>query len=114
MQEKKYIIKDDKLLQNQEVLFTAPALINEFLIKGRNIIVLVSRTQITGDRNVYCYEFNGNLKWQIENPDNIHSTNYYTSIYLSSNNELQAYSKNGVEYTLNEYNGTILKKELIK
>jgi hypothetical protein len=114
MEGKNYRIKDDKLLENEEVLFTAPASINEVLIKGRNIIVLVTSTQITGDRNVYCYEFNGNLKWQIENPDNIHSTNYYTSIYLSSNNELQAYSKNGVEYTLNECKGTILKKELIK
>jgi len=114
MEAKNYIIKDDRLLQNEEVLFTAPASIQEVLIIGKYIIVLVTSTQMTGDRNVYCYEFNGNLKWQIENPDKIHSTNYYTSIYLSINNELQAYSKNGVEYTLSVDNGTILKKELIK
>lgn len=114
MEEKNYKIQDDKLLQNEEILLTAPASIKEFLFKGQNIIVLVTSTQIIGDRNIYCYGFNGNLKWQIENPDNIHSTNYYTSIYLSKNNELQAYNKNGVEYTLNEGNGNILKKELIK
>lgn len=46
--------------------------------------------------------------------DELHFTNYYASIYLSNNNELKAYSKNGFEYTLNERNGCILKKELIK
>jgi hypothetical protein len=114
MQENYYITQDDKLLYNQDVIFAAPASITEFLIIGENIIVLVTGNQITGDRNIYCYEINGNLKWQVENPDNIHSTNYYTSIYLSNDNELQAYSKNGIEYTLNADNGTFLKKELIK
>ena len=65
-------------------------------------------------RNIYCYNFNGQLKWQVENPDKIYPTNYYTSIYFSDDNKLQAYSKNGVEYTLNEEDGIILKKELIK
>ena len=114
MKEKNCEIKDDKLLQNEKIIFIAPASIEDFVIKGENIIVLVISNLITGDSNVYCYDFNGELKWQIPPADKLHFTNYYTSIYLSNDNELQAYSKNGVEYTLNERNGSILKKELIK
>lgn len=109
-----YYFSGDKLYQDGCLLLTAPAPIESFLVDETFIIVLVGSSLDTKDRNVYCYGLNGNLLWQVDQPDEIHISNYFTSIYFSSNNELKAFSKNGVEYTLDNENGNILKSELIK
>jgi hypothetical protein len=76
-------------------------------------VVLVEADSRTGDRNVFCFDYNGKMKWQICDPPNLHSSNYFTSIYLRGG-ELFAYSKNGVEIRLDKENGTELEKHLIK
>jgi hypothetical protein len=114
MKKSNYQIKENQMFYKNQPLFKAKGLIKSFLIVNSGVAVLVKGDEVIGDRNIYFYKFNGQLKWQVEHPDKLHESNYYTAIYLSEDNKLQAYSMNGVEYTLNEEDGRILKKELIK
>lgn len=114
MEENSYIVQGDKLLYVNKVLFKAKGLIEKYLVMPNGIVILTDNSNSKEMQNVYYYDFNGELKWQIPSADELHFNNCYTSIYLSRDNELQAYSKNGVEYTLNEKDGSIIKKELIK
>lgn len=109
-----YTAQGDQMLYKKQILFTAKGLIKDHLLITDGIVVLIGGSETIEEQNIYCYDFDGRLKWHVANPDKIYPTNYYTSIYLSDDNALQAYSKNGVEYTLNEEDGSILKKELIK
>jgi outer membrane protein assembly factor BamB len=77
------------------------------------IVVLVGYCSEVGERNVFCYNASGQLKWQIPNPVQLHEINYYTGIYIREQ-QLYAYSVSGVEYNLNEETGEILKSEFIK
>jgi hypothetical protein len=85
----------------------------DYLIINRYIIILTDAADTPNDRNIYCYFENGTFKWQIEASDKLHSRNYYTSI-RESENGLIAYSKNGIEATIDLATGNILDKELIK
>lgn len=87
--------------------------IEDILILKTSLIILLKYNSILGERNIFSYGFDQSLKWQIPQPVQIHSLNYYSSIYLTDN-ELYAYSISGVEYHLNIETGEILDSELIK
>jgi hypothetical protein len=114
MEETSYKIQNDKMLRDNKILFSANGKIDSYVVLKNGIVILTDYNSSIELRNVYCYSFNGAFKWQIPPADELHLYNYYTSIYLSNENQLQAFSNNGVEYTLNEENGNVLKKELIK
>lgn len=113
-QNDKITIDGRKLMSGNKIILEAQANIQEYLILDNVIIILVKGDKLIDDRNIFGYDFNGTVKWQVPKPDLLHKRNYYTSIYLSHNNMLQAYSQSGVEITINKENGTILGKELIK
>lgn len=114
MKDNNYTLQDNRMLYNSNILFTAKGLIENYIIVSEGIVVLIDSGRSKDSRNVYCYDFNGALKWQIPPADELHFNNYYTSIYCSENKLLQAYNINGIEVTLNEEDGSIVKKELIK
>ena len=107
-------VEGNKYFDKDKVLFTTKAKIQSHLVLTNSIIVLVNADELSSDRNIFGYDAGGFLKWQIPAPDVLHSQYYYTSIYLSPSKELQAYSKNGVEVTIDVETGEIIHKELIK
>ena len=115
MIEKNFNIIENKLLYNGKQVVTTKSVIEFFLVVSEYelIIVLVNAAKLKSDRNIFCYGFDEELKWQIPEPDKLHNDNYYTSIYLSDGN-LSAYNINGVEVTIDKHNGRILNKQLIK
>jgi hypothetical protein len=105
---------NNKILFKDTLLIEAPALINDFLIINNLIVLLLDSGDFIDDKNIFCYSFEGKFKWQIAEMPKLHVRNYFTSIYVNENNDLQAYNKNGVEVTINMNDGTFLKKELIR
>jgi hypothetical protein len=102
------------MLYKGKALFMTKGFIEKFLILSKGIVVLTVPIDSKDSQNVFCYNISGGLKWRISPSDQLHVNNYYTSIYFSEKNLLQAYNINGIEVTLNEEDGSILKKELIK
>lgn len=88
--------------------------IQDYVIKNDCIVILEDSIKSKSEQNIYCYSVEGKFRWQIPQPDKLHFDNYYTSIYLSEQGSLQAYNKNGIEVTIDERDGSILHKELIK
>jgi hypothetical protein len=76
------------------------------------VIILIEYSKLN-NRNIYCYDFIGNLVWQIVEPIVLHTDNYYTDIYIH-HDDLYAYSISGIEYKLNKSTGEIIGSELIK
>ena len=109
-----YKVNGDKLLFANQTLLKAKGSIENFFILDDVIVILVDGSSLDSDRNIFGFDISGNVKWQIPEPDHLHERNYYTFMYVSESNELQAYSQSGVEVTINKENGNILKKELIK
>jgi hypothetical protein len=101
---------------NDSLLVEAPALITKFLIIKNFVILLIDSNELRDDKNIFCYSLKGQFEWQIREVPKLpsHTRNYYTSIYVNENNDLQAYNLNGVEVTINLSNGEIIKKELIR
>jgi hypothetical protein len=95
------------------LFLTAKAKIECCLLDDDLVILLLDGEGFGNDRNIFCYNLNKILKWQIEDPVRLHERNYYTSIYFNGD-ILQAYNKNGLEVTINKRSGEILDKELIK
>jgi hypothetical protein len=114
MEDNGYSCNGRNIICNGKILLTAEADIKLFLLLGNIIVVLVSGQMLSHDRNIFGYDLSGKFKWQIPNPPKIVSRNYYSSIYLSDDKKLMGYSINGVEVAINEENGVIIKKELIK
>ena len=113
MQKNEFTVQKNILLQDSKILIVAEEVIKDYIL-GDEIIILVDASKTKNSRNVYCYDFNGKLIWQIAASDQLHFDNYYTSIYLSEQNLLLLYNINGIEATINKWDGSILKKELIK
>lgn len=113
MKKSNYTIQKNRVLCNDNILIVVDDVIKDYIIMD-DIVILVDASKSKSSRNIYCYDFTGKLKWQIAVADRLHCDNYYTSIYLSEQNFLQAYNINGIEVTINKQDGSILKKELIK
>ena len=114
MNNNSFIIQGNKLFHNEKALIVCNAIIQDFIVIDDSIVILVDPNGSQDDQNIYCYQISGKLKWQIPPADKLHHENYYTSVYVSEDASLQAYSINGVEITIDKLNGNILKKELIK
>jgi hypothetical protein len=112
--EKDITVKGRRIKYKGRLLLTAPAEIEKYIIIEDLIVVLVNGSSILSDQNVFGYSVTGELHWTIPEPDALHQRNSYTSIYLSAAGELRAYSESGVEYTLNQYDGSVISKLLIK
>ena len=113
MKESNYTVQKNRVIYNDNTLIVVDDVIKEYIIID-GIVLLLDPSKSKSSRNIYCYDFAGRLKWQIALLDQLHHENYYTSIYLSEQNVLQAYNINGIEITINKQDGSILKKELIK
>jgi hypothetical protein len=81
MEESKYETQGNRMLYENKKLFTAKGLIENYVIISEGIVVLIDSSKSKDSQNVYCYNFNGELKWQIPPADKLHFDNYYTSIY---------------------------------
>lgn len=107
-------IKANLLVCNGRIFITANENIQDYIITNDCVIILVVPNESGDNQNVYCYELNGNLRWKIDPTYLIHDSNYYSSIYLSKIDLLQAYNINGIEVTIDISNGHIINNELIK
>lgn len=113
MNDNNYIIQKDRLIYQGNVLITTDGPISDYLTLD-DIVILTEGSKSNNGRNIYCYDRNGTLKWQIAPSEQLHFNNYYTSIYFSEHLFLQAYNISGIEVTINKIDGSIMKKELIK
>jgi hypothetical protein len=109
----KFTKAGNKLMENGKVIITMPSKIITYIIIDDFLILLVSPKNNIDDRNIYGFDLRGNLKWQIPQPDKLHSENHYISVSLSSG-YLRAYNINGIEVTISVEDGHIITKELIK
>lgn len=66
------------------------------------------------DSNVFLLNGKGDVVWQIEPGVRSHGAIGYSDVYLGSGGELMVYSRNGVEYVIDQSSGRILSKELIR
>jgi hypothetical protein len=101
------------LYNNNKPFVVLPSEIKKILVLENSIVVLLNHNQVVGNRNVFAYDFNKKIQWQIPAPVEFHSDNEFSAIYLREN-ELYAYNINGVEYHLNKDTGEILESQLIK
>jgi hypothetical protein len=110
---------DDFSFEN-EVLYKSgkrylllPNAIQKLVVLADSIVILVAYSSIVGNQNVFCYDYDKHLLWQIPPPVEFHDENYFTGLYLT-NDKLYAYNKNGVEYHLDKQTGKILDSQLIR
>jgi hypothetical protein len=106
-------ILNKNFLVSGRLIFTAPGNILKYITDSDRIYVLVDNTHLGSDRNVFSYDMNGSLLWQVDEIDKLHSRNYFTSIYIKSN-DLYAYNINGLEAVIDKLTGKILDKTLIR
>jgi hypothetical protein len=100
-------------LDHRKLLFTEDN-IDKYIVMSGKIIILTNSAISKRKDNVYCYNLSGEILWRIESSSRpIDFFNYYTEIYLK-NGELKAYNFEGFEFTIDENNGIVLKKEFIK
>jgi len=66
------------------------------------------------ERNVFLVGNDGEMLWQIEPAVQSHGVVGFSNVYFGKNNELLAYSSNGIEYTLDRETGKILDKDLVR
>lgn len=80
------------------------------------IILVDSKTtkQSEPERNIFLMNKENEVVWQIEMGVESHGVVGYSNVYLGKNDELLAYSSNGVEYTIDSATGRILKKDLVR
>jgi hypothetical protein len=112
-------MEDDFSFEN-EVLYKSgqpylllPNTIQKLVVLGDSIVILVAYSPIIGNQNVFCYDHNKHVLWQIPPPVEFHDENYFTGLYLT-HDRLYAYNKNGVEYQLDKQTGKILESQLIR
>lgn len=110
--ESRWNFKDNLLYKNNEQFLTLPSEIKKILVLDNSLVILLDNADI-GNRNVFCYNFNKLLKWQVPAPIEFDHENDFTGIYLSEF-ELYVYNRNGVEYHLDKETGKVLDSQLIK
>lgn len=106
-------IRNGQLYQGNELYITSNGIIQDFLIFNNRVVLLFDPESIGSDRNVFCYDFDKNLIWQVEEPYKIHERNYYNSIYVRDN-KLCIYSDNGFELTVDAQTGVTLDHKFIR
>lgn len=104
---------DNRILNNGKTIIELPTNVVDVLSINQLIVVLVDKAQTDNDRNIVCYDFNGNFKWQVPEPIKLHSENYFVGIEIRET-QLYAYSVSGVEYHLDPNTGSVLETQLIK
>lgn len=77
------------------------------------LIILYNGIEVSDDRNIECYNIDGEFLWKVDAPLAHHERNYYNKIYMIDN-ELVAYNDNGHQNTLDKRNGEVNKSFLIK
>ena len=78
------------------------------------VVLLDPANDAYSGRNVFLLTLSGEVTWQIEACTRSHGVNHYSAIELKCNDELVAYSPNGIEYSIDKADGSILKRELIR
>ena len=111
---KEYWSFSDKLIfKKGEPFLELPSAVNKILVLDNALVILLNYSIVIGNRNVFCYGFSKELKWQVPPPEEFHDQNDFTGIYINDN-ALYAYNRNGVEYLLDKESGKILFSQLIK
>ena len=87
--------------------------IDKILVLKNTVLVLLKFSSPVDNQNIFCFDFQKNKIWQIPKPVKLHSSNYFSGIYLRGD-ELYAYNINGVEYHLDKETGNVLDTEMIK
>jgi hypothetical protein len=98
-------------------LYEGSTVVKRLTLDGLGELVLVnskaSSSQELG-RNVLLVGNDGKVLWQIEPPVQSHGVVGFSNVYFGKNNELLAYSNNGIEYTVDRATGRILNKDLVR
>jgi len=113
MDNSKFVIKNDKIYKNGHIILRCEEEILNFVLVDCEIVVLLKCNPKMSNRNVFCYDIKGSLKWQIPAPIELHDENDFTGIYFRGG-DLYAYNRNGVEYHLDVETGKIIGSDLIK
>jgi hypothetical protein len=114
MDKKSFYINGNKFSHNNTLLISAKSSIKDFLIINDLIVLLLDSDDFDSDQNIFGYNLDGIIRWQISEISKLHKRNYFTSIYINKKDELLAYNKNGIEATINKDNGEIIMSELIR
>jgi hypothetical protein len=109
-----YFVDNNKLLKKNNVIIEVTTSIISFMLFKNKIILHIEPKDELCDRNIFCYNLNGKLEWIVQSTPRIHDKNYFMKIYSNTDNELMAYSLNGIEVTIDLNTGIIIKQELIK
>jgi hypothetical protein len=88
--------------------------VREIIALESTIVVLIEAMPSLENRNILCFDFNGNQRWQISSPIQVHKEDcYFTGLYFRDQ-DLFAYGVNGVEYLIEIEKGTFKQHQLIK
>lgn len=109
----KWRFENNAVFKNENLLLNLDAEVLDMIVLHNDIILLLKSNATLKDRNVFCYDTNGSVKWQIPAPISIHKENDFTGIYLRDS-ELYAYNRSGVEYNLDIETGRVKASEFIR
>ena len=101
------LLKDGKRVVELSTEATDALVINQL------IVILLKNVRTDDDRNIVCYDLDGNFKWQVSKLVKLHSKNYFVGIEVRAD-KLYAYSISGIEYCLNPISGEVLESQLVK
>ena len=107
LSESEFKINDGVLFLNGKAV-NLPRKVEQILVVDDNVIYrfVVNGKNVT-NRNVGALDFNGNMKWVIEEVDSKAIFKEYDQIYLNDNNELIACCYIGMDFIVDLSDGTI-------
>ncbi|WP_423149730.1 hypothetical protein [Rubrolithibacter danxiaensis] len=105
---------DSIVLDNGQPIYVGQTVMSA--IKFNDFVVVLTdpiEKEKRNSENVFGYNSNGELLWQIEDLDLFHENHDYTSIYVQDQN-FYLYNRCGIEVKIEPATGIVLSTELIK
>jgi hypothetical protein len=72
------------ILLNEEVFLGLEYNIESLLVHN-GLVILFSTNKNLADRNIFCFNRDKTVRWQVSQPEKIHSRNEFTSVYTKEN-----------------------------
>ena len=107
-------VKGNKLFIFEKLVYTFLYGINNYLIYDNKIIVLLSvPDQVSYNENIFCFNLDGNLLWQVARANEHNKICPFTGISIN-NNKFTPYKSCGILCIVDVNTGKILSSEFIK
>lgn len=74
-EEKQITVEGRKLLYKSHILIETKTDIVKYLVIDHIIVILTAGSNLNTDQNVFGYDLQGNVKWQIGEPSAFHERN---------------------------------------